>query len=144
LIDVDHFKVYNDFYGHLQGDDCLKRVAAEIASSLSRPADLAVRYGGEEFLLLLPDTDAAGAALLAEIVRSRIERLAVPHEGGGANRVVTASLGAATYDPRANAVVDRPEELIEQADQQLYAAKRLGRNRVAVPDAARPPFQVAV
>lgn len=144
LIDVDHFKAYNDSYGHLQGDDCLKRVAAEIASSLSRPADLAVRYGGEEFLLLLPETDAAGASLMAELVRSRIEAMAIPHEGSRTSTVVTASLGTATYDPRAAVVLERPEAMIEHADQQLYAAKRQGRNRVGAQNAVQLPIPVAV
>lgn len=144
LIDVDHFKAFNDCYGHLQGDDCLKRVAAAISSCVHRPADMAARYGGEEFVLLLPETDAASAALLAETVRAMIEQQAIPHRGSRTTGVVTASLGTATFDPRAGAQPDSSQAMLEQADRQMYVAKHLGRNRVSAQAVASWPLRVAV
>jgi two-component system chemotaxis family response regulator WspR len=127
LCDVDHFKLFNDHFGHPAGDDCLKRVAAALTGQLKRPADVAARYGGEEFALLLPDTDLAGALRLAEACRASLETLALPHPRvpGG---VVTLSIGAACATPGEDTSL---EGLVAAADAALYGAKRAGRNRVS-------------
>jgi diguanylate cyclase (GGDEF)-like protein len=125
LIDVDHFKLYNDFYGHPAGDACLKRVAACVRTAL-RDGDLAVRYGGEEILILLPETGAPEASRIAERIRQDIEALLIPHEALGPKRMVTVSCGAAA----APIQTVTAQELIAAADAALYAAKRNGRNQV--------------
>jgi len=126
LIDVDHFKKYNDTYGHQAGDDCLKRVARALAEAVRRPADIAARYGGEEFALILPGTSAEGAGHVAEGVRLAVEALGIPHSDSSAARHVTISLGVVTV--QSNGALT-PKELIAAADLGLYAAKRSGRNR---------------
>jgi two-component system chemotaxis family response regulator WspR len=126
LVDVDHFKAYNDHYGHLGGDDCLRQVAGALASSLRRPGDLLARYGGEEFAVLLPGTDPPGTSAVAESLREQVELLAVPHARSSAADVVTISLGSAAVQP--DAAGDRAQ-LIARADAALYEAKRSGRNR---------------
>lgn len=127
MIDVDFFKRYNDQYGHGAGDVCLKRVAEELAGSVTRAADLVARYGGEEFILLAPGTDVDGARNLAEHLRARIEALQIPHEYSEAAACVTASIGYASIIPdRRNSAA----ALLQEADNMLYYAKRLGRNRV--------------
>lgn len=128
LLDIDHFKLFNDAYGHPAGDGCLRRVAAEVQAAVRRPADLAARYGGEEIALLLPNTAAPGAAAVAEQVRVAIERLGIPHAGNGAIDHVTVSLGVATAIPGAGS---EPGLLLAAADAALYRAKRDGRNRMA-------------
>ena len=126
LLDVDCFKLYNDTYGHPQGDECLKRVAASLRSVGRRAGELAARYGGEEFALILPGSDIATAALVAAKARDRIEMLAIPHvkNPGG---VVTASFGVALFDPT---TMQDGKDLIQAADTALYRAKLGGRNRV--------------
>jgi len=126
VIDVDHFKRYNDTYGHMAGDSCLKAIAEAIQGCIARPGDLACRYGGEEFVLVLPETDEAGALVVAESARARVEALALPHAASPVSAVVTISAGAA-----AAAVGEgfRVESLIEMGDQALYSAKATGRNR---------------
>jgi diguanylate cyclase (GGDEF)-like protein len=126
MADVDHFKSYNDRYGHLAGDDCLKRVCAALASAVNRPADLVARYGGEEFALLLPETDAT-AGLIAERCRELVAALGIPHEGSPVAPVVTISCGFASLRPQ---VGNEPKRLIAAADAALYQAKHSGRNRV--------------
>ena len=128
--DVDFFKLYNDSLGHQQGDACLCRVAQVFATAVRRPSDLAARYGGEEFACILGDTDAEGAALIAEKIRAGVEALNLFHPDPGLGHRVTVSLGVATTAPdqRAGMV-----SLVESADQRLYAAKREGRNRVSGP-----------
>ena len=129
LADIDCFKDYNDLHGHQQGDACLRQVAQGLASSLHRAGDLVARYGGEEFAVLLPDTDERHAATTAEMLRARVEEMAMPHGASGVSPVVTLSLGAATLHPRA----DLPTyALVERADRALYRAKREGRNCVRV------------
>jgi diguanylate cyclase (GGDEF)-like protein len=128
MIDIDFFKNYNDLYGHLRGDDCLRGVASAIGTCLSRPADLAARYGGEEFACILPDTDREGALIIAERLRSGVESLAIPHGDSEASERVTISLGLAALMPTGEF---EPKILIEVADANLYRAKREGRNRVA-------------
>ena len=133
--DIDHFKLFNDTYGHQAGDDCLVRVAQAVEDTLHRPADLAARYGGEEFVGLLVDTDAEGARLLAERVRLRVEALDIEHASSEVSEVLTVSLGAATTVPRTGM---RPDDLVRLADQALYAAKLAGRNRVVLDDTVTP------
>ncbi len=125
MIDVDHFKAFNDIYGHPAGDDCLRRVARAIASTIARPGDLAVRYGGEEFAVLLPNTDEAGATLIAERISQTVLGLALPHEAN-ANGLVTVSAGVAALV----CTEDWPEALMLSADRALYRAKDFGRNAV--------------
>jgi two-component system chemotaxis family response regulator WspR len=127
MCDVDCFKAYNDTYGHLAGDLCLKRSAAVFTEHLKRPADIVARYGGEEFAIILPETAAEGALQIAEACRAHIEALAIAHTGS-ANGVVTLSLGVATMAPTPALSA---ETLIERADKALYAAKQGGRNRVS-------------
>ncbi|ADH85345.1 diguanylate cyclase [Desulfurivibrio alkaliphilus] len=130
MTDIDHFKGFNDNYGHGAGDKCLQKVAGALSGSLVRPGDSICRYGGEEFVALLPGTDAAGAREVAERLRVAVEALAITHEHSSAAPVVTVSLGAATLDPRRDSETDR-QPLLSRADQALYAAKEAGRNRVA-------------
>jgi two-component system chemotaxis family response regulator WspR len=132
LVDVDLFKKYNDHYGHQEGDDCLRQVAAQIRASAQRPGDIAARYGGEEFVILLPGTDAAGAVYVAEQLRQRVQALAIPHAESGVAKVVTISLGVATCLPDTES---HPGSVVGLADARLYEAKRSGRNRL-VGDAA--------
>ena len=129
LIDVDQFKVYNDLYGHLEGDSCLRTIAAAVAEGVQRPADLAARFGGEEFAVLLAETDVAGAMTIGERVRAAVRGRAVAH-GGAAAGVVTVSIGVAVVWPRHQG--DGPEPLIRMADAALYRAKLAGRDRVCL------------
>lgn len=128
LMDIDYFKLYNDGYGHQAGDACLQKVAGAIAASVKRPFDLVARYGGEEFACVLPQTDPAGALLVAEVIRKSVEKLGVPHKNSKTGSVVTLSVGVATTVAREDR---RWESLIAEADQQLYASKNAGRNRVS-------------
>ncbi|TSE24905.1 Response regulator PleD [Tepidimonas sediminis] len=129
LVDVDHFKSYNDHYGHQAGDDALRRVAACLREHVRRGTDLVARYGGEEFACLLPDTTAEDARALAQQLLEAVRLLAIPHHHGGIGGVLTASFGVAT---RAGASRPgwQPAALLGLADAQLYEAKRLGRARV--------------
>lgn len=127
MLDIDHFKRYNDLHGHLAGDECLKLVAGAIARSLWRPGDLAARFGGEEFVVILPGTNHEGAQIVAEKLRDTVEALGLPHGHSSASRYVTVSVGLATTIPgRGEPVLN----LLAQADSALYAAKEAGRNRV--------------
>jgi diguanylate cyclase (GGDEF)-like protein len=126
MMDVDHFKEFNDTYGHGGGDDCLKQVAKAAAGALQRPADLVARYGGEEFVALLPDTTLDGALMVAEAIRAAVIALAIPHAASKAAAHITVSLGAACIVPQPDG---KPELLLEAADLELYAAKSAGRNR---------------
>ncbi len=127
LIDVDHFKAFNDTYGHVAGDQCLKRIAVVLGSTLSRPSDLAARYGGEEFAAILPETGHAGAMALAQHIRAAIAALDVEHRASPTAPHVTASLGVVTLDCTA---VESPQAAIKFADEQLYGAKAAGRNGI--------------
>jgi diguanylate cyclase (GGDEF)-like protein len=128
MLDVDHFKQYNDRYGHPQGDQCLMRVAQAMADSLRRPGDLVARFGGEEFIAVLPQADVSMALKAAERVRQAVEAMGLRHEGASTAAVVTASLGVASCRAHASGSV---AELVAAADGALYEAKRSGRNSVA-------------
>ena len=124
MIDVDHFKAFNDRHGHHGGDEALRTVAQVIANNIRRPADLAARYGGEEFAVVLPDTDAKGAWVIAEHIRSGVEHLP---RVAGAEQPITVSIGMSTWDKRSHLSL---ETLLLHADQALYEAKHTGRNRI--------------
>jgi len=124
FIDIDHFKAYNDLYGHAAGDDAITAIGGAIRSALHRPADLAARYGGEEFVILLPDTDAAGARDVARRVLDAIVALQLPHAASPTAAVITASIGVASVVPGED---DSPAELLAKADEALYRVKVGGR-----------------
>lgn len=124
MIDVDHFKAFNDQHGHRRGDEALRNVAQVINSNIRRPADLAARYGGEEFAVVLPHTDSDGALLIAEHIRSSVERLP---RLAGETQPITVSIGLATWDKRSRTAL---EDLLLSADRALYEAKHSGRNRI--------------
>ncbi|WP_162617985.1 GGDEF domain-containing protein [Salinicola halophilus] len=131
MCDVDHFKGFNDRYGHDGGDRCLQRITTALEGVLSRPADLAVRYGGEEFALVLPGTEEAGARLLAERLREAVERLQIPNEAAGEGACVTVSVGVSSINHVFPEVgFHGVDHLIKRADEALYQAKASGRNRV--------------
>lgn len=127
MIDLDLFKVYNDTYGHLQGDDTLKLVAKTLHNTLQRPGDLLARWGGEEFVALLPETDCVGALAVAENLRLAIIELEIAHEASTVAKIVTVSIGAASALP---GHIASYESLMQRADEAVYRAKDLGRNQV--------------
>jgi diguanylate cyclase (GGDEF)-like protein len=127
LSDIDYFKNYNDTYGHLAGDDCLKQVAQGISNSLKRPADIVARYGGEEFVIVLPNTDLNGAIGVAETIKSEIANLKILHEQSAVSQYVSLSFGVSCTRPDQKR---SPEALINTADQSLYQAKASGRNQI--------------
>ncbi len=127
MIDLDHFKGYNDCYGHPAGDECLRRVAEAIAGIPQRPADLVARYGGEELVVLLPNTTGAGAATVARMVGEAVRQLCISHIKNP-GKIVTVSCGVASFAPGMDPQV--PIMLVERADQALYRAKLAGRNCV--------------
>jgi diguanylate cyclase (GGDEF)-like protein len=126
LADIDHFKSYNDHYGHQAGDACLRQVAAALRAAGRRPADLAARYGGEEFAVVLPDTPRQGALDVAAALAQAVADLRIPHAHSGSAGFVTLSQGVSSCIPRPDAA---PEQLVEHADLALYRAKDQGRNR---------------
>lgn len=127
IADIDHFKAYNDFYGHLAGDECLRAVAEVLRRRMTRPGDLAARYGGEELVCLLPDTDVVNAHQIAQYIFTDLATLAVRHEASPVAAVVTISAGIASAI--SDGVTDR-NELLALADIHLYEAKNSGRNRI--------------
>ncbi|WP_436018133.1 diguanylate cyclase domain-containing protein [Trinickia sp. LjRoot230] len=129
MIDVDNFKLYNDTYGHVAGDEVLKRIASTLEGCVGRPGDLAARFGGEEFAVVLPRTSIGGVRLLAEIIRREVEALQLPHANSSACRYVTISIGGAATVPVHEVAMT---SLIEAADLALYRAKHDGKNRVVV------------
>ena len=126
LADVDFFKRFNDKYGHLQGDDCLKQIALALQSVCKRPTDLVARFGGEEFAVILPHTSVENAESMAEKLRAAVEMLNIPHEYSDAASVCTLSLGVYSIiaDQDSSA-----EGMLQKADAALYRAKQQGRNR---------------
>ena len=131
VIDIDHFKAYNDYYGHPQGDECLRQVATAMQAN-SRDADLVVRFGGEEFVVLIANASPEAEKPAAERIRCNVEALEIPNHGVSAQSVVTVSVGVAVLYPKVSLA---PAELLSQADEALYEAKRQGRNRVWVASA---------
>lgn len=127
LLDIDYFKLYNDTYGHQAGDACLKTVASILVGSIHRPEDMVARYGGEEFAIVLPGTELAGAATVADRIRTRVESIEIAHTGSQVSKYVTLSVGVAAAIPRKD---NTPTTLIAAADEALYQAKHEGRNRV--------------
>nr|WP_319494066.1 diguanylate cyclase [uncultured Desulfobacter sp.] len=123
LCDVDHFKYYNDTYGHRAGDECLTRIAWAIGASMRRPRDMAARYGGEEFAAILPETGLDGALNMAESIRARVEALNIPHASSKICDCVTISLGVAVVTPTSELT---EKDFIEMADLSLYEAKEEG------------------
>ncbi len=129
MADIDHFKPFNDHYGHCAGDQCLQFVAGTLSAVLQRPGDRVFRYGGEEFIALLPITDAAGAGNVGEKMRAAVEEGHIRHEHSDAADVVTLSLGVTTWLPDGETPFDAAA-LLKTADEALYAAKDAGRNHV--------------
>ncbi len=129
MIDIDHFKTFNDHYGHVVGDDCLRKVALAMSDILKRPTDVLARYGGEEFAAILPLTECDGAKAIAAAMKAGVIDLAIPHDHSSASSRVTISLGVATLVPMRGTMAAM---LVAAADQALYEAKAGGRNRIAV------------
>ena len=129
LCDIDFFKLYNDNHGHQEGDKCLVAVAKALGSVINRPGDLVARFGGEEFIAILPDTDSRGANYIAERMQSELLKLKIVHEHSTASQYVTLSLGVASTIPNPYCTVD---DLIKAADDALYEAKNKGRNQICV------------
>lgn len=128
MVDIDYFKQYNDSYGHIQGDECLKRVAKVLSSAATRSRDFFARFGGEEFVFVLPETNEASAAVVAERCRQLIFKEQIRHESSPVSRILTISLGVGSIVPSHR---DELARFIEAVDDRLYRAKRDGRNRVA-------------
>ncbi|WP_437270285.1 sensor domain-containing diguanylate cyclase [Stutzerimonas balearica] len=129
LLDIDYFKQYNDHYGHVRGDDCLKSVGQALSGAAVRPRDLLARYGGEEFVLLLPETDAQAAAQVAERCRQLIREQNIQHAHSQVAPLLTISLGVGTLVP---GPFDQPEAFLERVDSLLYKAKHQGRDQAVL------------
>ncbi len=129
MCDIDYFKYYNDTYGHLKGDECLRQVAEALKNAVNRAGDLVARFGGEEFIVVLPETDLEGAVKVAEVLRDKVASLKIEHEKSLVSNYLTISLGVATAIPSRE---DAAMELISSADAALYQAKKEGRNRVSL------------
>lgn len=130
MIDIDHFKLYNDHYGHAGGDECLRRVATILKNCLKRPTDFIARYGGEEIVVILPETGDEGAAMIAGLMCREVAGEDIPHAASPTAAQVTVSLGVSSALPGSG--IGSSRDLLEAADAQLYAAKKAGRNRVMV------------
>lgn len=129
MMDIDHFKLFNDHYGHAGGDDCLKQVAQALEKKIRRPPDLLARYGGEEFVCVLPDTDLEGVRSVCQILLDAIRELNIPHAKSLVADMVTLSIGGTSVVPR---MESSPQQLIEAADALLYQTKENGRNGIMV------------
>jgi len=141
LLDIDHFKQFNDHYGHVQGDDCLKSVGQALSRAASRPRDFVGRFGGEEFVLVLPETDEAAARHIAERCRQQVRQQRIAHARSAVSSLLTISLGVGTIVPGAH---DRPLDFLNSVDKLLYQAKQRGRDRLEVARApARPGLDEA-
>jgi diguanylate cyclase (GGDEF)-like protein len=137
LIDADFFKAFNDEYGHLAGDECLRTVARSIKASIRRPSDFCARFGGEEFVVVLPNTDEAGALRVAEMIRTRVRSIAIPHPRSTVDSFVTVSIGLATVVPTSGR---SRQDFLHDVDMALYRAKEAGRDRTiqVAPDLPHP------
>lgn len=129
MIDIDHFKLYNDTYGHLAGDDCLKQVADALRDSLKRPYDLAARFGGEEFACVIPETNINDALFIAKRIKNNIDSLKLEHKSSPVSPFVTVSIGGVTKIPDQ---LDKHNEMLQKADEALYKAKQNGRNQILI------------
>lgn len=127
LIDIDFFKQYNDFYGHMQGDDCLKQVAQTLSGAATRARDFFARFGGEEFVMVLPETDAAAAHKIAERCQQYIFKQQIPHAQSAVSQMLTISIGSGTMVPSHQ---DQLRDFIDSVDRALYEAKQRGRNQI--------------
>ena len=136
LCDIDYFKRYNDRYGHIAGDECLKQVAQTIAECARRPGDLGARYGGEEFAVILPNTDADGAMQVARNIQHAVRKLQIPHGDSSVSRFVTLSIGVFCVMPNAGTT---PDFVVHAADLALYQVKEQGRNAVIFSNLTQPP-----
>ncbi len=126
MIDIDNFKLYNDNYGHLSGDHCLQKLSRVLDKTLKRPRDFLARFGGEEFVVVLPDTESSGAKHIGEKVRQAVIQQQIPHEFSDIEPFVTVSIGIATTEDPALLVY---EDMLDEADKALYQSKRKGKNR---------------
>lgn len=127
IIDIDFFKQYNDCYGHIQGDDCLKQVAQTLSGAATRARDFFARFGGEEFVMVLPETDAAASTRIAERCQQIIFKLQIPHQQSEVSQLLTISIGTGTMVPTHNDVLI---DFIDSVDRALYQAKQAGRNQI--------------
>ncbi|TSI02522.1 diguanylate cyclase [Lysinibacillus sp. BW-2-10] len=130
IIDIDYFKQYNDCYGHLKGDECLKQVANVFEKTIDQSKGVAARFGGEEFVILLPKIDTLGASVIANQIQGAIENLRISHIGSEISEYLTVSLGLSTFNMESTSLT--PEDLISEADQALYLAKQSSRNRIEI------------
>lgn len=129
MIDIDHFKLYNDTYGHLAGDDCLKQIADALRDSLKRPYDLAARFGGEEFACVIPETNINDALFIAKRIKNNIDSLKLEHKSSPVSPFVTVSIGGVTKIPDQ---LNKHNEMLQKADEALYKAKQNGRNQILI------------
>jgi diguanylate cyclase (GGDEF)-like protein len=141
MIDVDHFKLYNDLYGHPQGDACLRCVTQALLSACKRPADLVARYGGEEFMILLPQTPRHGAEHMAQHVLAAVAGFGIVHENSQTTHYVSVSVGIGCFDDASACWASESHamcaiDLVEAADKALYSAKQAGRAQVKLRDIA--------
>ena len=140
MIDIDHFKKYNDHYGHLEGDVCLQKVSWALQGALCRAGDMLARYGGEEFIAILPHTHIQGATELAAAFHTRVRELALPHCGSPVSSIVTISIGIASVIPSQNL---SPSDVVAMADKALYQAKDSGRNQSVIAESSTCDDQTA-
>jgi len=125
MMDIDHFKAFNDHYGHLAGDECLTLVSQQLKAVVQRPRDFVARYGGEEFVVLLPSVQAEGVVVVAERLKQALENLKITHSYSSSSQYVSMSMGLAWCEPEGDF---QPEQLLAAADEALYSAKDAGRN----------------
>jgi len=128
MCDIDNFKSYNDYYGHKAGDTCLQNIAHALKEVVSRPGDMVARYGGDEFVIILPETPLEGVRTVAELLRAKIEALQIPHKVNDVSNYVTVSFGGAIYAGENISKTD----LLEKADQAMYRAKHAGRGGIVI------------
>lgn len=140
MIDVDHFKMYNDLHGHQEGDACLRLVAQTIRDCARRPGEITARYGGEEFAFILPATELDAAFTFGELLCQKVRDLSLPHRGAPENGIVTISVGVASLQPNDE---EAPQHLVAVADMALYLAKSGGRNRVVAEELPSPKRYVS-